>query len=157
MLRIYAPCSTLARIKMSTPDAARPPPKPELKQKPQIPSKPEANASHTPLTDKDTLNKNSGKVHEIVSKFNLHETPPPAARPADEPERKKKAKRAPTVKSKPKIKFHPQVPAEQVPPLPLKRRQIQGKDTEQNTGSGDVTDSKRSVSALPYFISCVGV
>ncbi|KAG7324811.1 hypothetical protein KOW79_011127 [Hemibagrus wyckioides] len=129
---------------MSTPDAAQPPPKPELKQKPRIPTKPDTNTSHTPPTDKDPLNKNSGKVHEIVSKFNHHDPPPPAACPADEPGRKKKTKRAPTLRPKPKIKFVPQATAEQVPPLPLKQRQTQRKDAEQNMGSGDVTDSRRS-------------
>ncbi|MCJ8738823.1 hypothetical protein PDJAM_G00040210 [Pangasius djambal] len=136
----------LARTNMSSPEAAQPPPKPELKQKPRIPSKPDTNTSHSPLVDKDTLNKNSGKVHEIVSKFNHHDATPPAAGPTDETGRKKKPKRAPTVKAKPKIKSVPQVSAEQVPPLPLKRRQSQRKDAEQNssTGSRDVTDGRRS-------------
>ncbi|KAB5555834.1 hypothetical protein PHYPO_G00038700 [Pangasianodon hypophthalmus] len=136
----------LARTNMSSPEAAQPPPKPELKQKPRIPSKPDTNTSHSPLTDKDTLNKNSGKVHEIVSKFNHHDAQPPAAGPADETGRKKKPKRAPTVKPKPKVKSVPPVSAEQVPPLPLKRRQSQRKDAEQNssTVSRDFTDGRRS-------------
>ncbi|XP_060794876.1 uncharacterized protein arhgef15b [Neoarius graeffei] len=128
---------------MSTPEATRPPPKPELKQKPQIPSKPGANTSHTPLADKDMLNKNSGKVHEIVSKFNHHDDQPPAAGPATETGCQKKPKPPPTVKPKPNVRSPPQVRAEQAPPLPLKRRQSQRKDAEQNV-SCDFTDGRRS-------------
>ncbi|XP_053541093.1 rho guanine nucleotide exchange factor 15 isoform X3 [Ictalurus punctatus] len=134
----------LARTNMSTPEAARPPPKPELKQKPRIPSKPDANTSAG--TNRDMLNKNNGKVHEIVSKFNHHDAQPPAAGPADETGGKKKPKRAPTVKPKPKARSVPQVRAEQAPPLPLKQRQSQRKDAEQNSCavSRDVTDGRQS-------------
>ncbi|KAF4084774.1 hypothetical protein AMELA_G00109880 [Ameiurus melas] len=131
---------------MSTPEATRPPPKPELKQKPCIPSKPDAHTSHTAVTNKDTLNKNNWKVHEIVSKFNHHDVQIAAAGPADETGGKKKSKRAPTVKPKPKVRNIPQVRAEQAPPLPLKRRQSQRKHVEQNscTISHDVTDARQS-------------
>lgn len=144
--------SLLAFANMSTPEAARPPPKPELKLKPQIPSKPGTNTSHTPVTDKDTVNKNSSKVHEIVSKFNHHDAQPPVAGPANEQERKKKTKRAPTLKPKPKTRGPSGVAAEQAPPLPLKRRQSQRKDAEQNscTVSRDVTDDQRSGRVLTH-------
>lgn len=142
----------LARTNMSTPEVAQPPPKPELKQKPQIPSKPGTSTSHTPLVDKDegTLTKNSGKVHEIVSKFNHHDDQPPAAGPADKTGCKKKPKRTPTVKPKPKVTSPPQVRAEQAPPLPLKQRQSMRKGAEQNSGtvSRDFTDGRRSGRAL---------
>lgn len=141
--------SILARTNMSTLEATRPPPKPELKQKPRIPSKPGANTSHTPLADKDMLNKNSGKVHEIVSKFNHHDDQPPAAGPAAETGCQKKPKPPPTVKPKPNVRSPPQVRAEQAPPLPLKRRQSQRKDAEQNV-SCDFTDGRRSGRALTH-------
>ncbi|XP_027021114.2 rho guanine nucleotide exchange factor 15 isoform X2 [Tachysurus fulvidraco] len=129
---------------MSTLEAAQPPPKPELKQKPVVPSKPNTNTSDTPLTDKDSLNKNSGKVHEIVSKFNHHDVKLPALSPASEAGSKKKAKRAPTVRPRLKTRTLPPAETERPPPLPLKRRQSLRKDTEQNSASGDATDGTRS-------------
>ncbi|KAF7705637.1 rho guanine nucleotide exchange factor 15 isoform X1 [Silurus meridionalis] len=118
--------------------AARPPPKP------QIPSKPGMNSSHTPVTDKDTPNKNSGKVHEIVSKFN-HQ-PPSAAGPAAKSGRQKKPKRAPTVKPKPKVTSPGQVLGNVAPPLPIKQRQSQRKEAERNSFSvsRDITDGQQA-------------
>ncbi|KAM9462252.1 rho guanine nucleotide exchange factor 15 isoform 2-T3 [Clarias gariepinus] len=129
---------------MSTPEAERPPAKPELKQKPPVPSKPGTSPSHqaSPM-EKDALNKNCGKVHEIVNKFNHHDPQPFAAAPAPVTVRKKKSKRAPPVRPKPEVLSVPlKVKAVQPPPLPLKRRQSQRKEADQN--SYDLIDGRRS-------------
>ncbi|KAL7869478.1 hypothetical protein AOLI_G00134660 [Acnodon oligacanthus] len=117
---------------MSAPETVQPPPKPEVRQKPPLSSKPSNGSLDIPPTEKDTPARNSGNVLKIVSKFNQPDVMHPSATSggAVVSGSKKKAKRAPTVKPRPRVTAPPQVKADQAPPLPAKRRQTQKKETK---------------------------
>ncbi|XP_062859673.1 rho guanine nucleotide exchange factor 15 isoform X2 [Trichomycterus rosablanca] len=130
---------------MSSPYSVLPPPKPELKQKPQIASKPINCISDSLTLDKNT-DKNSGKVLQIVSKFNKPEAPAPLS-PTDATGHGKKAKTAPTVKPKLKVSSPPQSRADQAPPLPVKQRQSQrtaAAKAQEDGSTHDLVDGRRS-------------
>lgn len=131
---------------MSAPSTVLLTTKPELKQKPQISSKPQNGISESLTVDENTDGKNSGKVLQMVSKFNKPEAPASLSS-TDTTGHSKKDKPVPTVKPKPKVCSPPQSRTDQAPPLPIKRRQSQRTTVMKGQGDAstrDLVDGRRS-------------
>lgn len=131
---------------MSTPETVESPPKPDVKNKPQIPSKPKNGPTDSLPVDSDTLDKKPGKVLNIINRFNQPESTPPTGEPVNGIDSKKK--KAPVPKPKPTVNSGPQLKSNEAPPLPPKnnqsrRKTLEGKKDEDQATSDD-TDGQRS-------------
>lgn len=114
--------NTSKPIKMSSQESLHLPPKPEVKQRPPVPSKPSNNTSDTSSVEV-AASQNSGNVKNIVNKFSQPEAKVPGGDIAKSTSIEWKQQRPPAVKPRRKTKGSSLISADEAPPLPPKTRQ----------------------------------
>lgn len=109
-------------IKMSSQESPHLPPKPEIKQRPPVPTKP-CNSTPDTSSVESAASQNPGNVKKIVNKFSLPESKIPVEDTAKSTSIEWRQKRPPAIKPKHKIRSSSLSSAEKAPPLPPKTRQ----------------------------------
>lgn len=108
--------------------------KPEVKQRPPIPTKPSNNTSDTSSVEGAT-SQNSGNVKKIVNKFSKPETKIPSGDTAKSTSIEWRQQRPPAIKPRRKLRSSSLTSAGKAPPLPPKTRQ-------NHSGQKDEVDSQ---------------
>lgn len=107
---------------MSSQESPHLPPKPEVKQRPPVPSKPSNNTSDTSSVEV-AASQNAGKVKNIVNKFSQPEAKVPGGDIAKSTSIEQRLKRPPAVKPRRKTRSSSLTKTDNAPPLPPKTRQ----------------------------------
>ncbi|XP_056111491.1 rho guanine nucleotide exchange factor 15 isoform X1 [Rhinichthys klamathensis goyatoka] len=118
---------------MSTQESPHLPTKPEVKQRPPVPTKPTNNTPDTSSVEGAAL-QSSGNVKNIVNKFSQPESKIPAGDTAKSTSIERRLQRPPAIKPRRKTRSSSLSSADRAPPLPPKRRQ--------NSGQKDEVDSQ---------------
>ncbi|XP_067226160.1 ephexin-1 [Chanodichthys erythropterus] len=107
---------------MSSQESPHLPLKPEVKQRPPVPTKPSNNTSDT-STVEVAASQNAGKVKNIVNKFSQPEAKVPGGDIAKSTSIEQRQKRPPAVKPRRKTRSSSLTNTDNAPPLPPKTRQ----------------------------------
>ncbi|XP_077057097.1 rho guanine nucleotide exchange factor 15 [Siphateles boraxobius] len=133
---------------MSTQESPHLPPKPEVKQRPPVPTKRSNNTSDTSSVE-GAASQSSGNVKNIVSKFNQPESKIPAEDTAKSTSVERRLQRPPAIKPRRKTRSSSLSSADRAPPLPPKTRQNSGQQDEVDSqerqeGTSSAVDGGRS-------------
>ncbi|CAM4709876.1 unnamed protein product [Leuciscus chuanchicus] len=133
---------------MSTQESPNLPTKPEVKQRPPVPTKPSHNTSDTSSVE-GAASQSSGNVKNIVNKFSQPESKISAGDTAKSTSIEWRQQRPPAVKPRRKTRSSSLSTADRAPPLPPKTRQNSGpKDEvdsqERQEGTSSAVDGGRS-------------